>query len=242
MKRRLLTVVVCFLALHCSAQRIITISQTTRIGLYGGVGLATSNNYNVGTSYGLDFDKYLGGRAQIGALLFLQGYSLYYDNEVNGMKHGHGETGVTLRHASNYVFFAPQLRYLLWSKLNFMSWVGVNVGVGFGMSGYDSLHKWDRSYGNTSVGYYDSVIDASPNINKMITRIGVSFNQDTYLRKGNWWFTFKEDFGLIYNGLTKSGDPSNNNPSRTPYSPRKLNPGYISFQIGIAYIAPKNKR
>src|SRR5947209_6739352 len=87
-----------------------TIAQTTyisnplRISLYGGAGLATSNNYDMGVSAGIEGEKGISGFTTIGAALFMQGYSLLYDNEANSAKHGLGYSGFILRHKSNYVF------------------------------------------------------------------------------------------------------------------------------------------
>jgi len=242
MKRILLIAILSCLYINGSAQDVRRIYGLTRIGLYGGGGLATSNNYDVGISGGLDFETSVLNQTILGATVFLQGYSLFYDNEANSAKHGQGIEGLTLRHSSKYVFFCPQLKYHLFHKLNFISWVNVNAGVGMKMSGFDSLHKWNHRFDSTSVGHYDSSIDASKNLTSMVARVGVGLVQDIYLGRGNWWFSFKEDFGFLLTGLTKTGDINTNNPARTQYSPEKLNPGYVSLQIGITYIKPTNKK
>jgi len=238
MKRILLFTMLFCLSVNSFAQNVRILYAPTRIGLFGGAGIATSNNYDLGISGGLDFDKWVFHRTTLGASVFLQGYNQYYDNEANGVTHGLGDAGVTLRHSSKYVFVAPQLKYLLWHRLNLMSWININAGVGMRMSGFDSLRKWDHSFDSSSAGRFDSTIDASKNINSMLFRLGVGFTQDLYMGRGNFWFTFKEEFGFITSSLTKTAELGNNNPSRTPYSPQRLSPGYISFSIGITYINP----
>ncbi|MES2701105.1 MAG: hypothetical protein V4649_00610 [Bacteroidota bacterium] len=200
-------------------------------GIFGGAGLATSNNYDYGLSYGFSYVKGVQNHMGLGITIFSQGYSLYYDNEANSAKHGLGTEGFTLRHVSNYIFVAPKVTRDLGSKgyLKFY----VNAGVGFLMSGYDSVRKWKLANDPTYANHFDSTIDASDNVNKMVLRVGLGFTQHLHLSNG-WWFTVSEDLGFLPGSLTKTGDANNNNPSRTPYSPPKINPGYISLHIGIS--------
>lgn len=240
MKRILLAALLSCLFINVNAQGISYISSRT--GVFGGVGLATSHNYDMGISGGLEFDKSVFSRTAIGATLFLQGFSLYYDNEINSMKHGQGYTGVTLRHDSKYIFFAPQVKYQLGYRRNICYWISVNAGIGMKMSGYDSLRKWDHSYDSASVLRYDSTIDASKNLKSMVYRVGVTLAQDLYLGGGDWWFTFREDFGFLTSPLTGTGEAGIQSPSRTLYSPQNVSPAYISFQIGISYLKTKTNK
>jgi hypothetical protein len=226
MKRILLVVLLSFLAIPGFSQ----FHANTFIGLYGGAGCASKNNYNVAPSLGIAFLRGISTRYLIGADLFYQTYSLYYDNEQNSAKHGSGNAGVILRHLSSYAFFTPKFEYAI--GFNGHLHVYTTVGVGFKMSGYDTLQKWDHSYTSSGLGNYDSTLDMTKNLNSMLFRIGVGFKQ--YLKLGDHWrFVITEDFGFLPSGLTKTGDPDQ--PARTQYSPNKLNPAYISLQIGISH-------
>jgi hypothetical protein len=243
MKRIILLVILCCLFFQGMAQNEYYPKYylRSRIGLFGGAGLATAHNYDVGISAGLDYDKSVSNRTMFGVTVFMQGFSLYYDNEANSAKHGLGYSGFTLRHDSKYVFFAPQIKYMLATKVNFVTWISVNAGVGMKMSGYDSVRKWNHSFDSTNTAHYDSTLDASKNLNSMVFRFGVAFTQDLYLGRGDWWFTFKEDFGMLGGSLTKTGDINTQNPGRNPYSPQRVSPGYVSLQIGISYLKTKHK-
>lgn len=216
------------------------LSAPKRISLFGGAGLATSNNYDVGTSAGLDFHMYLRGSFYWGAMLFMQGHSLYYDHEANQAMHGTGYAGAIYRHESKYVFFCPKISKILWSRTNFIPWVYLYGGAGFKMSGYDSLRKWDNGLSSTDPRTFDSTIDASKNLNSMALRVGLGFAQDIYMGR-NFWFTFKEDFGFMPTALTSTGGV-NGGVTRTEFMPNKINPGYISLQLGITYIKAKQPK
>ena len=204
--------------------------------LYGGGGLATSDNYNVALSGGAGYEKATGSGFYVGGHIFLQSYSLYYDNEANSATKGQGYAGVTLGHSSKYVFVAPQIRAMLGITPGVNYWMYFNGGIGFNAGGTETAHIWDHSYtvypGN--IGNFDTVLDVSSNINKTVYRIGLGFAQD--LRVGRkTYVTFREDFGYLVSGLTISGDITDKTTLRTPYSPQKLNPVYISLQIGLTF-------
>ncbi|MES2701104.1 MAG: hypothetical protein V4649_00605 [Bacteroidota bacterium] len=245
MKKALLVFLVCLSATAGKSQVTYGyksyLVKPTRISLFGGAGLATSNNYDVGVSAGLDFQKWIQDGTYLGFVLFLQGYSLLYDNEANSTKHGVGTSGFILRHDSKYVFFSPKIQRDLWTKPNFFTAVYVTGGAGFKMSGYDSVRKWDHGFGPTYPGYYDSTIDASKNLNSMLLRVGFGFTQDIYVGR-HLFFTLREDFGFLYGGLTQTGEADNNNPSKMRYSPNRINPGYISLQLGLTYIKGKKEK
>jgi hypothetical protein len=226
MKRILLVAFLSFISIEGFSQS----GTNTFWGLYIGAGCATANNYDVGPQIGFEYLKGLFNRTALGADLFYQGYSLYYDNEQNSAKHGTGNAGVILRHASDFAFLTPKLEHGIGKK----EWIHIylTVGVGFKISGFDSLRKWDHSYGTGSVNNYDSSLDLSKNINSMVMRVGLGFKEYFYLGH-HWHFTLTEDFGFLPSGLTKTGDLDAG--GRTPYSPQKLNPGYISILLGISH-------
>jgi hypothetical protein len=213
----------------------------TLIGLYGGGGCATSNNYDIAPSGGLEmlFKGSKAGRMYIGADLFYQGYSLYADNEANSSKHGTGNAGTIDRFAASYVYLAPKFSYGIGKKQALK--IYFDVGIGYNINGFDSLRKFDRGYYtngyytayNAGIGQYDSTIDKTSNINKMMFRMGVGATE--YFSIGSSWaFTITEDFGFVTTNLTTTGTVSD--PSRTNLSTNGLRPGYISLQIGISHI------
>lgn len=199
------------------------------IGFYGGGGLATSNNYDVAISGGITYDKGLFSRTFLGVNIFYQGYALAFDNEAGSNKLGKGQAGVTVFNKSAYVFLAPQISIGIRETQNLKFYA--NAGIGYNMSGTETYRKWDYRYGSLP-GNYDSTINTTANINKMLYRVG--FGMEEYLSLGNRWFMcLKEDFGFIVNNLSTSGDVDN--PNRTVYSPHSLNPGYISIQLGFSH-------
>lgn len=207
-------------------------AKNTFVGLYGGGGVAATNNYDVALSGGFEYMKGISYRACIGATVFYQQYSLYYDNEANNEKNGHGFAGYTDRLKSAYIFVAPKFTYGIGKNQRIHFYL--DAGIGFNMGGFDSVRKWDYSYDKFGVGNYDSVIDASANIRKMMVRVGFGFKE--YIKLGgHWWFTITEDFGYIPKSLTTSTDLTQPWPTKTAYSPRSLNPGYITLQIGFSH-------
>jgi hypothetical protein len=241
MKKGLLAILLLLAASTGYSQNVEYMVKPTRIGLYGGMGFATSNNYDYGASAGLDFQKCVrGSMLFIGAQVFLQGYSLYWDNEAYGNTGHTGYAGMQFRHASKYVFVAPTFQKMLWVRSNFIPWVYVNIGAGFKMSGYDSVRTWDHSNLSSYPVNFDSTIDDSKNLKSMVLRIGVGLAQDINMG-GNWWFTFKEDFGFVPSGTTTTGTNDAGSPAHTQYSPGKLSPVYASLQLGITYIKSKKR-
>ena len=228
MKRILFATSLLLLAVTCFSQE--KFRSNTIAGIYAGGGAATSNNYNIAPSLGFVLIKGYGNRSFFGGTLFYQAFSLRYDNEQNSARNGTGNAGAILRNVSSYVFLAPQFEQSLGKHNNFH--VYFNLGIGFKVSGFDSLRKWDHSYGNPGVYNFDSSLDLSKNLNSMVFRIGVGFNQLLGLGP-HWRLIFYEDFGFLPGGITKTGDPYNS--SRTQYTPHKLTPGYISVRIGISH-------
>ena len=213
-----------------------TFGQNTVISLYGGAGTSIKYSYDLGISGGLRFLKIGKGRTAFGAQLFYQGYGFRYDKEDYAKTNGVSIAGVNIVNKTNYICLAPTIGQFFGTHNNTEAYL--NVGVGFKMGGNETMRKWDYTNGYAS-GNYDSTIDTSPNINSMIFRIG--FGMVEYISMGhNWWFTFTEDFGFLTNSISKTTNADD--PSRTPYSPtNKINPGYISLQLGITHSSPHNR-
>lgn len=199
------------------------------IGIYGGGGLATSHNYDVAISAGLDFNKGVGYRTGLGFALFLQQISVYYNEEDHGAKDYTADAGTTVLHQSSYIFFAPKFFHSLGKER--LCKFYVNAGPGFRMSGTETMRKWDQSHGYAP-GNYDSTINTTANIKSMVFRIGVGFTEYLHMG-GKWWFTFTEDLGFLPSTVSTTSDIDF--PSRTKYTPTSINPGYISVQIGISH-------
>ena len=232
MKRILLLAFLCFLSFPGFSQAMI--------GVYGGGGCATSNNYDIVPSGGIEMLVVgkRGGRMFIGADLFYQGYSQWADNEANSAKHGTGTAGTIDRVLASYVFLSPKFSYGIGKKQNWK--VFFDAGVGYNINGFDSLRKWDHGYYtngyyttyNSGVGHYDSTLDKTANINKLVFRLGVGMTEYWYIGH-HWFLTLTEDFGFLTTNLTTTGTVSDG--SRTPYSRNGLRPGYISLMIGITH-------
>jgi hypothetical protein len=208
-------------------------SQTsTFIGVYGGGGLTTTYNYDIALSGGVDFIKGLShnGRIGLGFNAFYQTISMAYDNEAYREKNGIGNAGVMLLNQSSFIVFAPKFDYGIGKKQNIHFYV--NAGIAYNMSGTETMRKWDKSNG-AGLGNYDSVINTTPNINKMGLHVGIGFTEYLYTSK-HWRFTVTEDFGFINKSLSTTSDFDN--PSRTPFSPHDLKPGCFSLQIGLMHI------
>jgi hypothetical protein len=225
MKRLILLAILCIFTGSAFA-------QNTFISLYGGAGTSLKYSYDLGISGGLRFIKIGNWRTSFGAQLFYQGYGFRYDKEDYAKTNGVSIAGVNILNKTNYICIAPTIGQFFGKHNNMEAYL--NVGAGFKMSGNETMRKWDYTNGYAT-GNYDSTIDTSPNINSMIFRIGCGMVE--YLHMGghkNWWFTFTEDFGFLTNSISKTTDVKD--PSRTSYSPtNKINPGYISLQIGISH-------
>ena len=209
------------------------------IGLYGGAGCATSNNYDVAPSGGLELLFGAWHRTFIGADIFYQTYSLYADNEANSAKHGSGTAGAIERLYGSYVFLAPKISIGFRRTENFK--INLTFGVGYNISGFDSVRKWDHGYytnayytnNNSGTGQYDSSLDMSKNLNKLMMRVGVGMTEYAHIG-GSWFLTFTEDFGFTFKPLSQTGTYTD--PSRTAYTTvGGLHPGYISLQVGISH-------
>ena len=217
-----------FLALGSSAQ------SNTIIGLFAGGGLASRYNYDIGISGGLDFEKGIGKNTNLGAILFYQSYNFLYDNEAYSAKNGTGNAGVTLLNKSSYIFLAPKLSHEFGHSEAMRFAFYADAGAGFKMSGTEAYRKWDFSHGSAP-GNFDSTIATDANLSSLLIRVGIGLTESIHLGKGKWWFTFTEDCGFLANPISKTGDLDNPSPSRTLYSPNKLNPSYFSLQIGITH-------
>ena len=59
--------------------------KNTIFGVFAGGGVATTNNYDVALSGGIDYAKGLNLRSFVGVEIFYQQFSLLYDNEINSI-------------------------------------------------------------------------------------------------------------------------------------------------------------
>ncbi len=233
MKRTLLVAFLSFLSLSGFSQSTIW-GYNSFVGIYGGIGLAAAHNYDIGISGGFEYVKGIaaykhgGTRFGLGADVFYQSFSLLYDREQDGARHGFGNAGAMVRHKSAYIFLTPKFDVGIGEHQNVHTYI--TAGVGFKMSGYDSLRKWDHSYTTSGVGNYDSSLDMSKNIKSMPLRFGFGFKEFIYLGS-HWRFTITQDFSFLGSSITGTGGLSD--PSRTKYTPLSLNPFYFSLQIGI---------
>ncbi len=226
MKRFLIIILICFVCNQAIAR------YGTTIDIYGGAGIAKTNNYDVGISGGIDFYKGIAKGIEFGGTVLYQGYSLYYDRETQLLKNGEGYEGVTVRNKSNYVFLCPKLNYFLDHKGQIYAYV--TAGAGFNMGGTETLHKWDNSHNTplTANQNFDSTINTSSNITKMLFRFSFGLSEYFYYGK-RLHFLFRQDVGFLSTNLSSTANADN--PSRTAYSPNNLSPVYFSFQIGIMY-------
>jgi hypothetical protein len=223
MKRFILLAFVSLFAMQGFAQK------GSLFSFYGGAGLALTNNYDAGISGGIEYLKGIFDRTAFGATIFYQGYNTYEDNEQYAAKNGVGNAGVTILNKSSYIFFAPKIIHDI-GRSGLIKYY-FDAGVGYSMSGTETMRKWDRSVGG-AYGIYDSTIDTSPNITKLVMRIG--FGLTEYMKLGGkWWFTFTEDFGFVPQNI--SSTVSTTDPERTIYTPHTMKPGYISLQIGFSH-------
>lgn len=204
--------------------------KNTIIGLFGGGGIATANNYDVALSGGLDYAKGVSVRSLIGVEVLYQQFSLLYDNEANGARHATGIAGEITRHTSAYVFLAPKFRYCAGRHQNIHFYA--NAGIGMNMGGYDSVRKFNTISTPNGFVRTDTTFDMSENINSTVFRIGVGCTQ--YLVLGpHWRFTVTEDVGFIPASLSTTSDYSD--ATRSIYSPNRINPTYVSIRLGISY-------
>lgn len=218
------------LALLLSVSAIKGYSQRNSIiGIFAGGGLATSSNYDVALSGGLDYAKGLSIRSFLGVELAYQQFSLLYDNEANSAKKGTGYAGEILRHTSAYMFILPKYRFCAGRYQN--THIYVNAGIGMNMGGYDSVRRWSTINTPNGLVRTDTLIDQTDNINSMVLRVGVGVTQYLYMGN-NWRFTVTADAGFLPGSLTKTSNFED--VGRSAYSVGKLNPAYISFRIGIA--------
>ncbi|GAA4464322.1 hypothetical protein GCM10023093_14440 [Nemorincola caseinilytica] len=219
------------LALLLSFSAVTGYSQKNSIiGVFAGGGIATTSNYDVALSGGIDYAKGLNVWSFLGMEVAYQQFSLLYDNEANGAKRATGFAGEILRHNSAYLFLSPKFRYCAGRYRN--THIYVNAGIGMNMGGYDSLRRWSSISTPNGIVRSDTTLDQSANIKSMVLRVGMGITQYLYMGN-NWRFTFTGDFGFLPGSLTETGNPSVD-VSRTPYSPSKLNPTYISLRIGIS--------
>jgi len=215
MKRLLLVALLCISALQGFSNGMM--------GLLAGAGLTGRNNYDVGLSYGLMGYRAISYRVGLGAMIFSQQYDLYYTNELNN------PMGSSLRTNLSYGFFSPLLIYDMRNHDGRYKFY-LTAGVGYNLSGYDSVHKWNMSsYPGAS---YDSLIDGSKNINKLTYRIGFGFLQFVPMNR-HFTFCFNEDIGFLPSVLSSTTDKTD--ATLRSNVARYYRPTYISLRLGIFF-------
>ncbi len=194
------------------------------IYLWGGAGIATHNNYDMGLSYGTTFVTALFNRVGVGGSVFSQQYNLYYDKELPAI------TGATVRHKSSYLFVSPMVQFHLGNKVGSTHFY-LTGGVGFKVGVKDTLRKfYTATFPSTTNYSYDSLIDKSANINNMVTRIGFGFTEHFPVSK-KFGICFSEDVGFLPSLISSTkvaGDTKFNNNVNQLFRPT-----YISLRIGI---------
>ncbi len=211
MKKLLFTILLVSSAVHGFSQ--------TYLQLWGGAGLATSGNYDMGISQGINFFKGVSWRTAIGAQVAMQGYNIYYNKEV-------GEPiGSSLRNKSTYLFVSPMIDFHL--RKNGHTHAYLNAGVGFNMGAEDSLRRWSYTPGG-----FDSTYGSADNVKKMVVRIGMGLTHYIAAR-GKFRITVSEDVGFLATPISKTTDPTDvrlYNNSLQFYKPM-----YISLRLGIGW-------
>ncbi len=192
--------------------------------LWGGAGLATHYNYDLGLSYGSTYVHGIFYRVAVGASVFTQQYNLYYNKEVSPI------SGASIRHNSNYAFFSPTIQFHMGDKVGATHFY-VTGGVGFKISVTDTLHKWYKpAFPTTANLAYDSLIDKSANINSMVTRIAFGFTEHCFISK-HIGMAFTEDFAFLPSLLSSTKDPGNTELNNNVN--RLFRPTYISLRIAF---------
>ncbi len=186
--------------------------------IWGGAGLATRYNYDMGFSGGFTYIKAATWRLGLGASVFYQQYNLYYDRENSQL------IGSSIRHNSSYAFVSPVLDLHLGRRGNTHFYV--TAGAGFNMGAADSLHKWAKG------GYvnYDSTIGKAENINKMVFRFGMGLVEYFSINR-RYFISVNEDFGYLSDVLSKTNNPTDAMLNRNVN--QLYTPTYISVRLGI---------
>ena len=193
--------------------------------LWGGAGLASHNNYDCGTSAGLSYyHAILGYRVGLGASVFMQQYNLYYDQQQKDAD----VTGATIRHNSRYVFLSPELNFHMGNKGTTHFYI--TAGVGFNVGVVDTMHKWAPS--TVSSPGYDSMVDKSANINKMVSRVAIGLTEHFGIRK-HIGVAITEDLAFLPGRLSSTTEP--NNPVLNDNLNQLFKPTYFTLRIGFYY-------
>jgi hypothetical protein len=211
-------------------------ASSFHLGLAVGAGLANVNNYDVGPCAQLELTFPVRHAIDFGFFLQYQEYSLYYQNLSPYAAFNETYSGVTIRNRSDYAFFTPEINVPL-GGLRFPRMINfyVDGGVGFNVSGSETLHKWNNtnSLPLYTVANYDSTISTTKDINKMIYKYGFGFTENTYLYHRRMYLTFTEDFSFTAGSISTTSNV--NGPNHTPDFPTTLSPVYFSFKVGFTF-------
>lgn len=196
--------------------------------LWTGAGITKNNNYGAGMQYGLGYYKAVRYGIGVGAQLFYQKYDLYYDDQA------YKSVGGTMRYTGNYVYLAPQFVTHVVHSGSTQAYV--NLGIGYNVGGYDSMYKWSHTSWEDPTLNYDSLIDNSKYMQKMVVRIGFGFIH-YYNISGRILLTITEDIGFLPKRMSSVTAPGNNgelaNAMNSYYKPL-----YYTLKLGLTYRTP----
>ncbi len=211
-------------------------ASSFHLGLAVGAGLANVNNYDVGPNAQLELTFPVRQAIDIGFMLQYQEYSLYYQNLSPYAAFNETYSGVTIRNRSDYAFFTPEINVPL-GGLRFprMITLYVDGGVGYNVSGSETVHKWNNSnnYPLYTIPNYDSTISTTKNITKMIYKYGFGLTENAYVYRRHIYLTFTEDVSFTAGSLSTT--TNQNTPNRTSDFPNSLSPVYFSFKVGFTF-------
>lgn len=193
---------------------------------WNGYGITGKYNYDMGQSFGTTYYRGVAYGVGVGSDVFVQNYNLIYDKDEGK------PFGATVRHSSTYSFASPMTIIHLTKKGS--SQIYVNAGLGYLVSGYDSVRKWN-SLSYRKEGIYDSLVDRSSNLNQSVYRLG--FGVTTYFTIANYLkLSITEDIGFLTSGLSKTTEASS--VGFTNSAAKFFKPTYFSIRIGITYRTP----
>ena len=211
----------------CLALCTLTGSANSFTGLWGGIGLAKTNNYGLSNCAGLTYYYGISYGIGIGANVLYQKYNMYYSDQANAVN------GTTVRLDGAYAFVSPMFVFHVVRSGQTQAYVG--AGVGYSVGTTDSVHKWSHTEWSSAHGKYDSMIDGSKTLKKMAYRIGFGMTH-YYGLGGNWRLAITEDVGILPAGLGSYEEAGN----------QKLNSDMVKFfkpvmftiRLGITYRTP----
>jgi hypothetical protein len=210
-------------------------SARTFFDLWYGEGYATHNNYDLATSYGLNFYKAVSYGVGFGFTTFVQQVNLNYNTESDNA------SGGSIRVNSKYYVFAPMVVAQLGHSGHFSGYL--NGGVGVLSDGWADVHTWSNTPWPAGSSYnYD--IQSKSYLSSLVFRFGLGFIQYAHMF-GSFHLFVNEDFGIFPASLQNTGYTDNNIVNFKQPLNSFFSPTYVSLRLGIAHITnsnPKRKR